>query len=74
MLICLQIPTTFCIGERTVVCSKSIEPLVHKNTFIHIEQIYSNLLQNSPLGNAHTYPSGPAIVGNTSGTHLLEWC
>jgi hypothetical protein len=24
--------------------------------------------------NAHTYPSGPAIVGNTSGTHLLKWC
>jgi hypothetical protein len=22
------------------------------------------------IGNAHTYPSGPAILGNTSGTHL----
>jgi hypothetical protein len=34
---------------------KNIEPLVHKNTFIHIEQIYSNLLQSSPHGNAHNY-------------------
>jgi hypothetical protein len=42
-----------------------------KNTFIHIEQIYSNLLQSSPLGNADTYPSGPTIVGNTSGTLFL---
>jgi hypothetical protein len=49
-------------------CSKSIKALVPKNTFIHIEQIYSS----SPIGNAHTYPSGPAIVGNTPGT--LEWC
>jgi hypothetical protein len=57
-----------------VVCSKSIEPLVRKNTFIHLEQIYSNLVQISPLGNAHTYPSRPALVGNTSGTRLLEWC
>jgi hypothetical protein len=32
------------------------------------------LLQSSPLGNAHTYPRGPAIVGNASGTHILEWC
>jgi hypothetical protein len=56
-----------------VVCSKSIEPLVGRNTFIDLEVQNPNPLQSSLLGNAHTSPSTSAIVGNTSGTRLLEW-
>jgi hypothetical protein len=56
-----------------IVCSKSIEPLVGRNTFIDLEVQNPNLLQSSLLGNAHTSPSASAIVGNTSGTRLLEW-
>jgi hypothetical protein len=55
-----------------VVCSKSIEPLVGRNTFIDLEVQNPNPLQSSLLGNAHTSPSASTIVGNTSGTHLLE--
>jgi hypothetical protein len=56
-----------------VVCSKSIEPLVGRNTFIDLEVQNPHPLQSSLLGNAHTSPSVSAIVGNTSGTRLLEW-
>jgi hypothetical protein len=56
-----------------MVCSKSIEPLVGGNTFIDLEIQNSNPLQSSLLGDAHTSPSTSAIVGNTSGTRLLEW-
>jgi hypothetical protein len=56
-----------------VVCSKSIEPLIGRNTFIDLEVQNPNPLQSSLLGNAHTSPSASAIVGNTSGTRLLEW-
>jgi hypothetical protein len=56
-----------------VVCSKSIEPLVGRNTFIDLEVQNPNPLQSSLLGDAHTSPSASAIVGNTSGTRLLEW-
>jgi hypothetical protein len=45
-----------------VVRSKSIKPLVRKNTFIHIEQIYSNLLQSSPLDNAILIPAVPPLL------------
>jgi hypothetical protein len=56
-----------------MVCSKSIEPLVGRNTFIDLEVQNPNPLQSSFLGNAHTSPSASAIVGNTSGKRLLEW-
>jgi hypothetical protein len=56
-----------------MVCSKSIEPLVSRNTFIDLEVQNPNPLQSSLLGNAHTSPSASAIFGNTSGTRLLEW-
>jgi hypothetical protein len=56
-----------------VVCSNSIEPLVGRNTFIDLEVQNPNPLQSSLLGNAHTSPSASVIVGNTSGTRLLEW-
>jgi hypothetical protein len=56
-----------------VVCSKSTEPLVGRNTFIDLEVQNPNPFQSSLLGNAHTSPNGSAIVGNTSGTRLLEW-
>jgi hypothetical protein len=56
-----------------VVCSKSIEPLVGRNTFIDYEVQNPNPLLSSLLGNAHTSPTASAIVGNTSGTCLSEW-
>jgi hypothetical protein len=56
-----------------MVCSKSIEPLVGRNKFIDLEVQNPNPLQSSLLGNAHTSPIASAIVGNTSGTRLLEW-
>jgi hypothetical protein len=56
-----------------VVCSKSIEPLVSRNTFIDLEVQHPNPVQSSLLGNAHTSPSASAIVGSTSGTRLLRW-
>lgn len=48
--------------------SKSIEPLVGKNTFINLETRNTYPLQNSLLGNAHTSPSAPPIIGNPSET------
>jgi hypothetical protein len=59
--------------QKYVVCSKSIEPLVGRNTFIDLEVQNLNPLQSSLLGNAHNSRSASAIVGNTSGTRLLEW-
>jgi hypothetical protein len=56
-----------------VVCSQSIEPLVGRNTFIDLEVQNANPLQSNLLGNVHTSPSASTIVGNTSGTRLLEW-
>jgi hypothetical protein len=56
-----------------MVCSESIEPLVGRNTFIDLEVQNPNPIQSNLLGNAHTSPSASAIVGNTSGTRLLEW-
>jgi hypothetical protein len=56
-----------------LVCLKSIEPLVGRNAFIDLEVQNPNPLQSTLLGNAHTSPSASAIVGNTSGTRLLEW-
>jgi hypothetical protein len=56
-----------------VVCSKGIETLVGRKTFIDLEAQNPNPLQSSLLGNANTSPSASAIVGNTSGTRLLEW-
>ena len=56
------------------VCSKSIVPLVGKNTVIHLDVWNPNPLQSSLLGNAHTSSSGPAITGNISGKHLVESC
>jgi hypothetical protein len=56
-----------------MVCSKSIEPLVGRNTFIDLEIQNPNPLQSSLFGNAHTSLSTSAIVGNTSGMRLLEW-
>jgi hypothetical protein len=64
--------TEFCTYAY-VVCSKSIEPLVGRNTFIDLEVQNPNPLQSSLLGNAHTSPSASAIVGNSSGTCLMEW-
>jgi hypothetical protein len=61
------------LKNKYVVCSKSIEPLVGRNTFIDLEVQNPNPLQSSLLDNAHTFPSASAIVGNTSGTRLLEW-
>jgi hypothetical protein len=52
---------------------KNIEPLVGRNTFIDLEVRNPNPLHSSLLGNARTSPSASAIVGNTSGTRLLEW-
>ena len=54
-------------------CSKSIEPLLAKNTFIDLEIRNTNPLQSTLLGNAHTSPSASDILGNTSGTQFLEW-
>ena len=54
-------------------CSKSIETLLAKNTFIDLEMRNTNPLQSRLLENAHTSASAPAIVGNTSGTQFLEW-
>jgi hypothetical protein len=56
-----------------MVCSKSIEPLVGRNTFIDLEVQNPNPVQSSLRGNADTSPSASAIVRNTSGTRLLEW-
>jgi hypothetical protein len=56
-----------------VVCSKSIEPLVGRNAFFDLEVQNPNPLQSSLLGNAYTSPSASTIVGNTSGTRILEW-
>jgi hypothetical protein len=63
----------FFIPVVYMVCSKSIKPLVSRNTHIDLEVQNPNPLQSILLGNAHTSPSASAIVGNTSGTHLLEW-
>jgi hypothetical protein len=59
--------------QTYVVCSKSIEPLVGRNTFIDLEVQNPNPLQSSLLGNEHTSPSASTFVGNTSGMRLLEW-
>jgi len=56
------------------VCSKSIGPLVGKNTIIYLDVWKSNPLQSSLFGNAHTSSSGPAIAGNISGKLLVESC
>jgi hypothetical protein len=64
---------TFLYFSEYMVCSKSIKPLAGRNTFIDLEVQNPNPLQISLLGNAHTSPSTSAIVGNTSGTRLLEW-
>ena len=53
-------------------CSKSIGPLVGKNTIIYLDVWNPNPLQSSLLGDAHTSSSGPAIAGNISGKLLVE--
>jgi len=55
-------------------CTKSIRPLVGKNTIIYFDVWNTNPLQSSLLGNAHTSSSGPAIAGNISGKLLVESC
>ena len=55
-----------------MVCSKSIEPLVSKNTIIYLDIGNPNPLQCNLLGNANTSSSGPAIAGNISGKLLVE--
>ena len=55
-----------------VVCSKSIRPLVGKNTIIYFDVWNPNPLQSSLLGNAHTSSSSPAIAGNISGKLPVE--
>ena len=55
-------------------CTKSIRPLVSKNTIIYFDVWNPNPLQSSLLGNAHTSSSGPAIAGNISGKVLVESC
>ena len=55
-------------------CTKSIGPLVSKNTIIYFDVWNPNFLQSSLLGNAHTSSSGPAIAGNISGKLLVESC
>jgi len=55
-------------------CSKSIGPLVGKNTIIYLDVWNPNPLQSSILGDAHTSSSGPAIAGNISGKLLVESC
>jgi hypothetical protein len=46
-----------------VVCSKSIEPSVGRNTFIDLEVQNPNPLQSSLLGNAHTLlPALPPLL------------
>ena len=55
-------------------CSKSIGPLVGKNTVIYLAVWNPNPLQSSLLGDAHTSSSGPAIAGNISGKLLVESC
>jgi len=64
-------------NEKTALyegCSKSIGPLVGKNTIIYLDVWNPNPLQNSLLGDAHTSSSGPAIAGNISGKLLVESC
>ena len=53
-------------------CSKSIGPLVGKNTIIYLHVWNPNPLQSSLLGDAHTSSTGPAIAGNISGKLLVE--
>ena len=55
-------------------CSKSIGPLVGKNTIIYLDVWNPNPLQSTLLGDAHTSSSGPAIAGNISGKLLVESC
>ena len=55
-------------------CSKSIGPLVGKNTLIYLDVWNPNPLQSSLLGDAHTSSSGPAIAGNISGKLFVESC
>jgi hypothetical protein len=44
------------------VCSKSIEPLVGRNTFIGLEVQNPIPLQSSLLGNAHNSPSASPLL------------
>jgi hypothetical protein len=55
-----------------MVCSKCIEPLVGRNTFIDLEVQNPNPLQSSLHGYTHTSPSASTIVGNTSGTVISQ--
>ena len=55
-------------------CTKSIGPLVGKNTIIYFDIWNPNPLQSSLLGNAHISSSSPAIAGNVSGKLLVESC
>ena len=62
------------LNEVYVGCTKSIGPLVGKNTIIYFDVWNPNPLQSSLLGNANTSSSGPAIAGNISGKLLVESC
>ena len=57
---------------KYVGCTKSIGPLVGKNTIIYFDVWNPNPLQSSLLGNAHISSSGPAFAGNISGKLLME--
>jgi hypothetical protein len=56
-----------------MVCSKSIGPLVGKNT-IYLDVWNPNSLQSRLLGNAHTSSGGPVIAENISGKLCVDSC
>ena len=54
--------------------SKSIRPWSIKKIIVYISTFLFYHLQSTPVGSAHTSPSGAATSGNICGMPKLEWC